>query len=268
MDAVGPDGSGQVGPVVEDEGHPVGPADPLHQRGPLGSARRSSRCFSRSWTRSTPPSDAGFDEPLEVRSVGSAEIEPPVVEAPGVRRGHGWSQPDVGPPWPWPWPWPSPWPSACTGAPWPGPRASRCPPPTGRYRLSPNGEAAFSQPGGRIPSCLPSRATKIRAFCSPNPGSAFTLARSCLAVGGRCPDGCGIAPVGVDDDRAHLLDPSGHRPGEPVERRPLAEHRGQGLGVHGGQLRPRPARRPAVPAGRRATGRPAPGGPAGPAPWR
>ena len=46
---------------------------------------------------------------------------------------------------------------------------------TDRYDPSaPKAPAASRHPGGRTPSCLPSRATKIFAFCSPNPGSAAT----------------------------------------------------------------------------------------------
>ena len=37
-------------------------------------------------------------------------------------------------------------------------------------------------PRGRTPSCLPSSATKILAFCSPKPGSALTLLSSSSPV--------------------------------------------------------------------------------------
>ncbi len=48
-----------------------------------------------------------------------------------------------------------------------------------RLPSSPNGAHTSRQPGGVTPSCLPSRATKIFAFCSPKPGSALTCRRRC-----------------------------------------------------------------------------------------
>ncbi len=47
---------------------------------------------------------------------------------------------------------------------------------------SPKAPAALSHPLGRTPSCFASKATKIRAFCSPKPGSAFTLLNSSAPV--------------------------------------------------------------------------------------
>ena len=55
VDAVGAGLERQVGPVVQHEGDAVGPADAAGHQGAGQKVARASRCFSRSWTTSTPP---------------------------------------------------------------------------------------------------------------------------------------------------------------------------------------------------------------------
>ena len=70
-----------------------------------------------------------------------------------------------------------------------------------------------SQPSGRTSSCLASSATKIWAFCLPNPGSAITR----FSRSGRRrrlgPEPLGVAVVLLLDDRGQLLQPG--RPSTP-----------------------------------------------------
>ena len=105
VDTVRSDGRGQVGPVVEDERHPVDRHRPAGQRPARGTSCPSSRCFSRSWTTSTPPSMHASTKRLEVRSVGCAQVQPPVRSRPQLASpAHRARQADVEA---WPWLWPS-----------------------------------------------------------------------------------------------------------------------------------------------------------------
>ena len=207
------------------------------------SSGRASSTLSRSWTTSTPPPDAGGDEALEVGSVGGAEVEPAV----GQRAAHrlrrrlsssrpSWSARSIR--------------SRC---------GLRCPGLLSCFHgllvLADLGQAGgvddvgYRQIAARpprtatmrppsptwtTPSCLPRRATKIRAFCSPNPGRAFTRSQQFLAVGCALPDllrrrrrirrrRCGTAPG----------------PGRPWTPgtgggQASGEERSQGVGIHGG----------------------------------
>ena len=66
---------------------------------------------------------------------------------------------------------------------------------------SPYGADTFFHPEGWIPNCLPSRATKMRAFCSPKPGIAFRLARSWLPSSAVVQMAAVSPAVGIDDQR-------------------------------------------------------------------
>ncbi len=48
---------------------------------------------------------------------------------------------------------------------------------------SPKGDVAARQPSGWIPSCFPSNAPKMRAFCAPKPGNALKRSISVLPSG-------------------------------------------------------------------------------------
>src|SRR5664279_4676562 len=52
-----------------------------------------------------------------------------------------------------------------------------------RLPAAPNAPAASRQPGGCTPYCFPSRATKMAAFCAPNPGKAAIRFRSSTPEG-------------------------------------------------------------------------------------
>ena len=107
---------------------------------------------------------------------------------------------------------------------------------------SPYPPAASRQPSGRTPYRLPSRATKICAFCLPKPGSSPTRRSSSAPVAGVRPEPGRVAVVPVDEDPADLLHPGRHRLREPVQRRRLGEDATSAVRVVPGQLRGRPAR--------------------------
>ncbi len=81
------------------------------------------------------------------------------------------------------------------------------------------GPIASRQPAGRTPSCLPSNAAKMRAFCCPKPGSAAQAGEHLGRAVGGGPQPLGIAVVVLDDMARESLDASGHGPPVPVDRR-------------------------------------------------
>ena len=104
MDAVGTDRSGQVGPVVEDEGDPEAGTDPLEQGGPRHDPGVGQVLLAQLHDVDT-PLDAATDEPIEIGPVGGAEVEPAGVESPARRPSRaGLTQ--AGRPWPVPRPSP------------------------------------------------------------------------------------------------------------------------------------------------------------------
>ena len=149
-----PDGRGQIGSVVEDEGHVVVGADPLDQRRPagqLGGRRGASRGAGRRRPRRRCRRRRSARGPVgrECRGTAAGRRGPsatgrgrPRAAQPGVDALAA------------AWPWPS---SCClywrTLARASGESMSA----TDRMRPgSPYGAAAFSHPGGRTPSCFPS----------------------------------------------------------------------------------------------------------------
>ena len=134
-----------------------------------------------------------------------------------------------------PWPWRRPSGPACKS----GPRRA-IPRPLmsateSRVPSPPNVPAASRQPSGRTPSCLPSSATKICAFCAPNPGSAATRFSS------SAPEG--RTPRPGRRRRRTARRPAGPCPGPgrpspwvPVHRRPFGEDRREPVRVELGQL--------------------------------
>ena len=97
---------------------------------------------------------------------------------------------------------------------------------------SPKGWLTACQPGGRTASCLPRRATKILAFCSPNPGKAFTRRRSSAPLAGSLPDPGRLPPVVLHDYPRELLNTLRVGGGEAVEGRPFREDGRQFGGFH------------------------------------
>ena len=86
-------------------------------------------------------------------------------------------------------------------------------------------------PGGCTPNWRASSVSTVRTFISPKPGQLVEPGAQILAALGLAPDARRIAAVAFLEEcaqRAHAL---GHRTGEPVQRRALAEHLGELLGV-------------------------------------
>ena len=229
MDTVGTHLGGQVGAVVEDEGHPEVGADPLEQACP-GHDPGIGQLLVAQLHDVDAPLDAAPDEPLEVGPVRGAEIEPAGSEPPALRptgraahpggealaRASAFACRRLN------------WRTFCIAS---GESMSR-------HRAERAGLTVGTGDGlpARRPNAellLPSSATKTLAFWSPKPGRERRLARSCLAVGCRGPDGGRIPAVGRGDHRADLLDPPGHGPREPMERWPGREHLGQLVGWRG-----------------------------------
>lgn len=71
----------------------------------------------------------------------------------------------------------------------------------------------------------------MRAFCSPKPGRATKRRMRLVGAFGRGPDGLGVPVVVLDHMSGHLLDPSGHGPAVPVDRRRGGGQVGESLGV-------------------------------------
>ena len=78
----------------------------------------------------------------------------------------------------------------------------------------------------------------MRAFCSPNPGSAFSRRRISAPSGSSPgPDGGGVVVPVVTHGRAQRLGAGGHRTREAVNRRALLEHLDEGIRVVTGDRR-------------------------------
>ena len=139
---------------------------------------------------------------------------------------------------------------------WP-PGSRRAPAPSRRRRAS--GATARASLAAFTPKRLASTAPSALTFISPKPGSASMLARSCCSVLCVLPHAGRVAVVLVADVDGEVVDAPGHRTGEAVDRRFLAEDR---LEVDGGELRRRracPVAR-AARAGRRRPSAPRPVG--------
>ena len=98
--------------------------------------------------------------------------------------------------------------------------------------MSPKGLLTSCHPVGRTPSCLPSSATKILAFCSPKPGKARTRRRRSVPLEAPSQHAGGVPAVFIHNDLAELLDTAGIGSREPVERRPLRENLCELGGIH------------------------------------
>ena len=85
MDAVGVHFEGQVGSIVEDEGHSVVEADSADEAGPLDERLRLKMLLAQLDDVHS-AGDAGRDEMLEVGPIGCAEIQVAVRD--GASRRH------------------------------------------------------------------------------------------------------------------------------------------------------------------------------------
>ena len=79
--------------------------------------------------------------------------------------------------------------------------------------------AAARQPGGRTPNCLPSNATKMRAFCSPKPGSVPTAALRSAPSEAPFHTAGRVAVESFDEHLSKRLDALCHRGRESMQGR-------------------------------------------------
>ena len=92
-------------------------------------------------------------------------------------------------------------------------------------------------PGGCTPNCRASSVSTVRTFISPKPGQLGETGAQVLAALGLAPDARRVAAVALLEERAERAHALGHRAGEPVQRRALAEHLGELLGIARGDAR-------------------------------
>ena len=86
-------------------------------------------------------------------------------------------------------------------------------------------------PGGCTPNWRASSVSTVRTFISPKPGSSARRARRSSPLSASRQSALGVAAVALLEERAQRAHALGHRAGEAVQRRALAEHGGELLGV-------------------------------------